>query len=94
MITSDIYLRCNDADIDESKQPFNEQVRKIAKTLEKSFVNESERCVQCRGEPDGKEYLLEPKGGGAPVLLHEQCWQFYCSDIDTKVTALNRNDAA
>jgi hypothetical protein len=35
------------------------------------------RCAQCRGEPDGKEYLLMPKGGGDPVLLHEMCWQFY-----------------
>jgi hypothetical protein len=39
--------------------------------------NFEERCVQCRGEPDGKEWLLSPRGGGKPVLLHKECWQFY-----------------
>jgi hypothetical protein len=33
------------------------------------------RCVQCFGEPDGKESLRVPKHGGAAV-----CWRFYRAD--------------
>jgi hypothetical protein len=51
--------------------------RRHVEDLQRDIPNKHLRCVQCFGEPDGAERLLPPRGGGAPVLLHEQCWQFY-----------------
>jgi hypothetical protein len=56
-------------DYDASLPPFYvvETVRRQQREM--NLPNFDQRCVQCRGEPDGKEYLLVPKGGGKPVLL-------------------------
>jgi hypothetical protein len=40
---------------------------------EQHLPNIADRCVQCRGDPDGTEMLLTPKGGSVTVLLHVQC---------------------
>jgi hypothetical protein len=63
---------------DPSLTPFYD-IGRVRYIHETHLTNIADRCVQCRAEPDGTEWLLTPKSGGEPVLLHEQCWCFYKS---------------